>query len=173
MNHTKSSRFNFLIIIILLGVSCFIGFKLLSRPKSPILKYNYIGNDQWEFKRLKVGDDGFKILDAGTVVRGNNKFQLNVTKTERAEHRPAYLEKTFWTDLNYQLTEAEKNGRNTLGFLEYYGFYYLVLHDKETAILVCLGETKSFNGTMSMNRFYRKVWTYYRHNKNKSGGLGL
>ena len=97
-------------------------------PALPVLSYTKASDNEWELKRLRLSRQGFDVLDErGRVLLQESGFSLSDASDSfriGVESRADYLEKTFWFGLRGLLDTGAVG--TTLGFLEYYGFYYLV-----------------------------------------------
>lgn len=154
-------------------------------PALPVLSYTIISNAEWELKRLGLSQNGFEVLnECGTVYFEDGRFHLDVDlesyyRPSYLEEKDEYLQKTFWEGLDGILSSLifSNNGSTVLGFLEYYGFYYLAVDTGLSFELYSLGETPSFDESMPLKEFCSKAWEYFCYVENASetvyGGNGI
>ena len=150
-------------------------------PALPVLAYNQMSGNEWELKRLILSRQGFEVRDeCGIVSTEEGKFQLN--NTTGSYYRPDYLETqeeyltaAFWTGLD-EILSTEVSG-TVLGFLEYYGGYYLAAGESGGIVLYSLGETLVFSGGMPLSEFCKNAWEFYCYVENAPetiyGGDGI
>ena len=138
-------------------------------PSLPDLNYVNISDTMWELKRLRLSRNGFEVLDErGIVTFHEGQFSLTgATDSYRrnVEEHDDYLVKTFWSTLE-QLLPTEV-GKTLLGFLEYYGGYYLVADAGQGIALYDLsGPPVVFEGGMSLEKFCRSAWAFFCYVEN-------
>ena len=137
-------------------------------PALPVLTYKQIDDNKWELKRLRLSQQGFQVLDGrGIVSLQECVFSLSdATDSFRrdVESREEYLEIAFWSGLNDLLSTDIST--EALGFLEYYGFYYLCKNDEQEVVLFALGATPIFTDGMPLNEFCRNAWAFYCYIEN-------
>jgi len=150
-------------------------------PKLPVISYANMGDNEWELKRLRLSVQGFEVLnERGRISRKDGKFSLSdASDSTRAnvESNSEYLERTFWFGLGGLLDSGAVG--STLGFLEYYGFYYLVSdYGSDIGIvLLPLGLDTENRGTIPFDRFCEKAWEFFCYTENAPepiyGGDGI
>ena len=154
-------------------------------PAVPSLDYRGFGDNEWELKRLRLSRQGFAVLDErGRVSRSDGHFELNDAKdSDRrgVEQSDEYLSQTFWFGLDEILTSDI--GEAALGFIEYYGCYYLVAEEERGIYLYALGlvtpvvDTRPFIGGMRFDEFCEKAWQFFCYVENSPetiyGGDGI
>lgn len=147
---------------------------------SPVLTYVVTGENEWELKRLRLSQQGFEVLnERGRVfLEDESAFSLvNATDSFRrdVESREEYLEIAFWSGLKDLLSTDVFV--NTQGFLEYYGYYYLVTEESNGTMLYHLGTPTIFDGGMYLDTFYQKALEFYKFIENEPetiyGGDGV
>ena len=117
-----------------------------------------------ELKRLRLSRQGFDVLDErGRVLLQESGFSLSDASDSfrrDAESRADYLEKTFWFGLRGLLDTGAVG--TTPGFLEYYGFYYLVSDygSDDGIVLIPLGMYPEDRGTIPFDKFCEKAWEF-------------
>lgn len=138
-------------------------------PDIPALTYVNTGDNNWELKRLQLSCYGFKLLDErGRVSLQAGKFSLidasDSTCPSYLEEDSEYLQQTFWSGLEkILLTETDIS---ILGFLEYYGLYYLVADVEQNAVLYSLDLNPSFDGGMPFDEFCNNAWVFFVYLEN-------
>ena len=133
-------------------------------PEVPALEFVDYGDSEWELKRLRLYRHRFEVLDGcGRVSRQDGGFVLS--DATDAYYRPAYLEKddeyleqVLWTRLSVVIGLGTVDP--ILGFLEYYGSYYLASGSETGVVLVPLG-LYSVRDTLSFEEFCKKAWEFF------------
>jgi hypothetical protein len=140
-----------------------------------------MNDNEWELKRLRLSQHGFEVLDErGRVSLQESGFSLSDASDSfrrGVESNSEYLDRTFWFGLRGLLATGAVG--TTLGFLEYYGFYYLGSgYGSDIGIvLIPLGLDTVNRGTIPFSRFCEKAWEFYCYVENAPetiyGGDGL
>ena len=148
-------------------------------PPLPVLSYAAMDDNEWELKRLRLSRQGFEVLDErGRISWQDGSFSLSgASDSSRrdVEKRSEYMEEAMWSRLR-DIFKA-KSGNTVLGFLEYYGAYYLVTSANQGYELYSLGSNPVFVGGMSFDEFCEKAWEFFCFVENYPdtiyGGTGL
>ena len=150
-------------------------------PTLPVLSYTAMDDNEWELKRMRLSRQGFEVLDeCGCVSRQDGSFDLSDASNSfrrGVESNSEYLERTFWFGLG-GLIDTGAVG-SIQGFLEYYGFYYLVSNygTEIGIVLIPLGLDTENRGTIPFDKFCEMAWEFYCYVENAPetiyGGNGI
>lgn len=156
---------------------------ILVKNQAPELKISYVdlGDNEWELKRLRLSRESFEVLDERGIISKKNSDGFTIRNTfdsfrySDLETSNEYLEKTLWLGIE-SIVNAENN-KSILGFLEYYGSYYIVLNEDAAIVLYSLGETPTFEGSIDLREFSERAWNFFCSKENAPetiyGGTGL
>lgn len=146
----------------------------------PVLEYLGMGENEWELKRLRLSSQGFEVLDErGIISQQEDCYALaKASDSYRADYLEAnseYMEVALWSGLGDILSTQSENA--VLGFVEYYGVYYLVTSVNQGYVLYSLGRALVFEGGMPFDEFCKKAWEFYCYTVNAPeviyGGDGI